>query len=89
MAKEFNVEQILKEGKVEVEVKRPGFLKKEILKVVYEQVGESRYPVLFINKVVEFKELSRLANLLQLPVKAPNGTAFPEGKSIKDFLVEE
>lgn len=80
-------EEILKKGRIEIQVKRFGQLKREIFEVKYENLPNGKYPILFLDKPIELSELCRIANETGLPVKAKNGIAFPEGKSAKDFLI--
>ncbi|NYZ75855.1 hypothetical protein H0N98_01220 [Candidatus Micrarchaeota archaeon] len=75
----------LKAGKVDIKVMRSGTLQFQefIIKRIPSPVGA--YPMLFVDKFIDLSELLRLAEECQLPVSAKNGTAFPRGKTSKDF----
>ncbi|MGC9132072.1 MAG: hypothetical protein ACP5HJ_00260 [Candidatus Micrarchaeia archaeon] len=83
----MNKEEILKNGKIEVQVKRFGQLKREVFEVKYEKLLDKKYPILFLDKFIELNELCRIADEVGLPIKAKNGIAFPKGKTAMDFLV--
>ncbi len=75
----------LKAGKVDIKVMRSGTLQFQefVIKRIPSPVGA--YPVLSVDKFIDMSELLRLAEEYQLPVSAKNGTAFPKGKTSKDF----
>lgn len=75
----------LKAGKVDIKVMRSGTLQFQefVVKRIPSPVGA--YPVLSVDKFIDMSELLRLAEECQLPISAKNGTAFPRGKTSKDF----
>lgn len=79
-------EAALKDGKAEIRVKRSGFYQRctFVIKRIDTPVGS--YPVLFFEKFLDSDELPRIAEEYGLPVMAKNGTAFPRGKGMKDFV---
>lgn len=80
-------EKILREGSVRVRVWRTGMLQQITLNVKKVAIGDTQFVELFFPRVIDRSELSRIANELGLPVEAENGTAFPEGKGAKDFIL--
>ncbi len=80
---------ILKHGSVKIQVSRSGMLQQITFTVRRVTVGNVTYTELFTNRIVDISELLRVANETGLPVSAPNGHAFPEGKSALDFSTPE
>ena len=76
----------LKHGKVDIKVMRSGTLQFQEFVVKRLQLPIGQYPVLSVDKFIDMSELLRLAEEYQLPVSAKNGTAFPQGKTAKDFV---
>ncbi len=76
----------LKQGKIDIKVMRSGTLQFQEFVVKRLPLPIGQYPVLFIDKFIDMSELLRLAEECQLPVSAKNGTAFPRGKTSKDFV---
>ena len=82
----MDIKQILAKGKLELRVHRQGAFQKQEFVVLREPFANSSYPVLFLDKFLDFDECVRLANEVGLPIKTKNGVFFPTGKSAKDFL---
>ena len=78
--------RIIREGKARVRVKRSGMLQQQIFVIKRVQAGQETFVELFLNKVIDMSELTRIANELDLPIEAENGRAFPSGKGAKDYL---
>jgi hypothetical protein len=76
----------LKAGKVDIRVTRSGTLQFQEFVVKRLPLPIGQYAVLFVDKFIDMSELLRLAEEYQLPVSAKNGTAFPKGKTSKDFV---
>jgi len=76
----------LKAGKVDIRVMRSGTLQFQEFVIKRLQLPIGQYPVLSVDKFIDMSELLRLAEEYQLPVSAKNGTAFPQGKTAKDFV---
>jgi len=81
----LNRESILKDGTVNIRVKRAGMLQIQTFIVKREKTPMGDVPYLTIDKFVDIPELMRVANEVQLPLNAKNGKIFPDGKSAKDF----
>lgn len=79
-------EKILKDGKAEIRVFRSGMWQRIIFEVKNITTPSGTYPLLSTERMIDFKELVRVAQETNLPVQAPNGTAFPKGTSPKDFV---
>ena len=78
--------EILKEGEINVEVKRSGIKQKITFKIKKHQTTYGKIPFLTSSKFVDLNELIKIAEKYQLPVKAKNGQIFPRGKMAKDFI---
>jgi hypothetical protein len=76
----------LKQGKIDIKVMRSGTLQFQEFVVKRLPLPIGKYPVLFVDKFIDMSELLRLAEECQLPVSTKNGTAFPRGKTSKDFV---
>jgi hypothetical protein len=77
--------RVLQEGSVRIKVKRFGMLQFQVFKVKRVRLGNSDFPELFIDKVIDMGELFRVANEIGLPVEAENGRVFPKGTAANDF----
>ncbi len=77
---------IIKAGRVQARVKRAGMLQFQVFVVKRVKVGSEEFVELYLNKVIDMSEITRLANELGLPVETENGRAFPNGKGAKDFV---
>ena len=77
--------KILADGKVEIRVFRSGMWQRIIFDVKKIDTPVGPYPVLFTDRMIDFKEIARVAQEYDLPVQAPNGTAFPKGKTPADY----
>jgi hypothetical protein len=77
--------RVLQEGSVRIKVKRFGMLQFQVFKVKRVRLGNSDFPELFIDKVIDMGELFRVANEIGLPVEAENGRVFPKGTEANDF----
>lgn len=81
-----SIERILKEGSVEIQVMRSGMLQRIVFEVKRVRTPMGEYPLLSTDRQIDFKEIARVAQETGLPVQTPAGTAFPKGKSAKDFI---
>jgi len=80
-------EEILKTGFVDLKIKIAGIIQKHRLEIVREDTPYGRVPYLVTKvKDISMKELVRIAEELQLPVKSPTSVAFPPGKMPADFV---
>jgi hypothetical protein len=79
---------ILQKGFVEVKVRIAGVLQRHRFVVTYETTAFGKVVYLETRVPMPLAELYRVANELDLPVKAPTGTLFPQGKGPKDFTIE-
>ena len=77
--------RILIRGKTEIRVLRSGMWQRIVFTVKKIETPAGPYPILFTDRMIDFKELIRVAQEYDLPVQAPNGTAFPKGKSPADY----
>lgn len=78
---------ILQQGFADVKVRVAGILQRHRLTVEYERTAFGNVPYLVTKANIPAMELLRIANELQLPIKAPAGTFFPEGKAPKDYTL--
>jgi hypothetical protein len=49
-------------------------------------IGSEQYVELYVNRVLEIKEMERVANETGLPVSAEERRVFPIGTGAKDFI---
>jgi len=77
--------RILAEGKVEIRVHRSGMWQRLVFLIKKIETPAGPYPVLFTDRILDFKELARIAQEYDLPVQTPTGTAFPKGKTPADY----
>ncbi|MGC8699523.1 MAG: hypothetical protein ACP5HW_00085 [Candidatus Micrarchaeia archaeon] len=80
--------QIVRRGSIKIRVRRSGMLQQLTFTVREANAGNRKYYELATERIVDTSELLRVANEVGLPVKAPNGEAFPKGTGATDFLVE-
>ncbi|MGC8662177.1 MAG: hypothetical protein ACP5RT_00090 [Candidatus Micrarchaeia archaeon] len=80
--------QIVKKGSIKIRVKRSGMLQQLTFTVKVSNAGNLKYYELSTERVVDTSELLRVASEIGLPVKAPNGEAFPKDTGATDFLIE-
>ncbi len=81
--------KILKSGFAELQVKASGMLQKHKFTLKKESSAFGEYYLLEIEVPIGISELMRIANEVDLPVRAPTGFFFPKGKSPKDFPVKK
>lgn len=81
--------EILQKGYVEVRVRVSGILQRHRLTVQYEDTNFGKVPYLVTKINIPSMELLRIANELQFPIKTPQETVFPEGKSPEDFTISQ
>lgn len=82
----MEINKILKEGKVEIRVHRPGMWQRVEFLVKRIETPIGSYPVLWTDRQIDITEMVRVAEEIGLPVKTPSGTAFPKGKGTEDFV---
>lgn len=79
-------DQILKDGRAEIRVMRQGMFQRIEFTIEMLDSPLGKYPVLVADRQIDMKELIKLSEKLDMPVKGTIGTAFPRGKSGKDFV---
>ena len=77
---------LIKKEKVELKVKRSGMIQRILFEIKKVDEPYGSYPVLHTDRAIDLSELARLADEINLPVRAPNGIVFPRGKTGKDFV---
>ena len=82
-------EAILRRGWVEVHAVVGGIRQLNTLNVKKERTMWGTVPYLVCDRQLPHAEVIRIAEELQLPVKAGSVSAFPRGKSPKDFALKE
>ena len=82
----MNRDEVLKKEKFDLKVKRSGTLQFQEFKIIRVPSPNGAYALLETEKFIDLSELVRLAEELQLPIKAKNGTVFPRGKTTSDFV---
>jgi len=81
--------KILKDGFAEIQVRASGMLQKHKFSLKEAKSAFGDYYLLEIDVPLGVAEVMRVANEVDLPVKAPTGFFFPNGKSPKDFPVKK
>jgi len=82
--------EIVKKGSTEAEVRIAGMLQLHKFLVIKEKTAFGEIPVLVPEKKVTLPltEALKVANQLDLPVRASVGLVFPSGKFAKDFALK-
>lgn len=75
----------IERGSIKIRVKRSGMYQQLTFFVRKTTTGDLSFVELFTERVLDTSELLRVSNEVGLPLSAPNGKAFPTGKSAKDF----
>lgn len=78
--------KILADGSVKIRVRRAGMLQLMTFRVRKVKHANIEFVELFVPRVIDMSELTRVANEVGLPVEAENGSAFPAGKGATDFV---
>ena len=78
-------DEILKRGYVDVKVFVSGLRQSHRLQIIRENTVRGAVPYLVCQHYIPTRELVRLAEELQLPVKYKEVTIFPKGKMAGDF----
>ena len=78
---------VLNRKEIKIRVIRSGMYQKLTFSVRKERMGDVEYYELYTERLIDASELTRIANEMELPVRAQNGQAFPSGKSARDFQV--
>jgi hypothetical protein len=86
MERKQSRKEILQSGSVDIRVKRAGVFQILTFTLEREQTPAGPVPYLVLDKFLDTPELLRIAEELQLPVKAKNGKFFPPGKMSVDFV---
>ncbi|MBD3210495.1 hypothetical protein GF318_03890 [Candidatus Micrarchaeota archaeon] len=81
----INKDEILKKGYVDVKVRAEGMRQSHRLHVKKQQTAHGLVPMLVAQHYIPRKELVKLAEQFQLPVKHKDVVALPKGKMPKDF----
>lgn len=79
-------DDIIKKGKVEIEVFRSGMLQRIEFFVKEKTTPIGNYKVLYTDRIIDFRECARIANEYGIPVETPSGLFFPQGKKASDYL---
>ena len=77
---------ILKAGSIKARVRRAGMLQVLTFNVRKVNQGNISFSELYVKRMIDLNELTRLAKEFGLPVEAENGRAFPEGTVAMDFI---
>ena len=75
------------EGKsVILRVKRSGGIyQRVVFRMVAQPFPEGKYKLLVADRSIDFNEMTRLSNELDLPIKAGAHLVFPKGKEAHDY----
>lgn len=84
---QLSKEQILSNGFIELQVKFSGVIQRHKFIVKKEKTGFGEVNFLFVNANLPPAEMIRLSKELDFPIRSTNSSAFPPGKSAKDFVV--
>ncbi|MEK6982913.1 MAG: hypothetical protein AABX38_08315 [Candidatus Micrarchaeota archaeon] len=82
-------EQIISNGFIELQVKFSGVIQRHKFIVKKEKTGFGEVIFLVVNANLPPAEMARLSKELDFPIKSINSTAFPPGKSAKDFQISK
>ncbi len=80
-----NARRILSDGSIKLRLRRAGMFQFQTFVVKRIKLGNGHFVELFLDRVIDMSELTRLANEIGLPIESQNGRAFPAGRSAKDF----
>ncbi len=80
--------QFEKDKKVTFRIKRGGMFQRIIFIMVEQPSPAGFYTLLVTDLQMDLPEISRLSNEINYPIKAKNGTVFPRGTSIMNFLIK-
>ncbi len=75
----------IKSGSMKMRLKRAGMFQVQTFTIRRVRLGNDEFVELFLGKVVDIGELTRLANEAGLPIEAENGRAFPSGRGAVDY----
>lgn len=78
-----------KDKKITFRIKRGGMFQRVIFTMVEENSAAGPYTLLVTDLQMDLPEISRLSNEIDCPIKAKNGTVFPKGKSLMNFLIKK
>jgi len=78
-------EEVLRTGSVKIRVIRSGMFQQMTFRTRKVKAGNIEYTELFIDRMIDSREIQRIAREYGLPVEAQNGKAFPEGTTASDF----
>lgn len=78
-------EEALRNGSVKIRVVRSGMFQQMTFSVKKVKTGNIEYTELYIPRMIDSHEITRIAKEFGLPVEAQNGKAFPEGTTASDF----
>jgi len=74
--------------KIMYRVKRGGMFQRVIFTMVEEQSPAGMYTLLVTDLQMDLPEMARLSNEIDFPIKAKNGTTFPKGKSLMNYITK-
>lgn len=78
-----------KDKKVTFRIKRGGMFQRIIFTMVEESSAAGSYTLLVTDLQMDLPEIARLSNEIDYPIKAKNGTVFPKGKSLMNFIIKK
>jgi hypothetical protein len=78
-----------KDKKVTFRIKRGGMFQRIIFTMVEEPSAAGPYTLLVTDLQMDLPEIARLSNEIDYPIKAKNGTVFPMGKSLMNFIIKK
>jgi hypothetical protein len=77
-----------KDKKVTYRIKRGGMYQRIIFTMIEQPSPAGPYTLLVTDLQMDLPEITRLSNEIDLPIKAKNGTVFPKGKSLMNFIIK-
>jgi hypothetical protein len=77
-----------KDKKVTYRVKRGGMFQRIIFTMVEQPSPVGPYTLLVTDLQMDLPEMARLSNEIDFPIKSKNGTTFPKGKSLMNFIIK-
>ena len=80
-----NARSILKNGSVKIRVVRSGMFQQMTFVIKRVTLGNVTYAELYVDRMIDISELTRIASEIGLPAESQNGKAFPKGTTAADF----
>mgnify|MGYP007060723296 CR=1 FL=1 len=74
--------------KITYRVKRGGMFQRVIFTMQLTPSPAGNYMMLITDLQMDLPEMARLSNEIDFPIKAKNGTTFPKGKTLMNYIIK-